>query len=178
MAKRPSSPLPALSGVLVRLRPWTPDDVDRLEAILAEPSVAQWWGLRTGGSVAREWLESDEDGSLTFVIEHEGQVIGSIQCSEEDEPDYRSAGIDLFLATEAQGRGLGPDAIRTLARWLFDERGHHRLTIDPSAVNVRAIAAYSKVGFRPIGLARSYERGPDGTFHDGLFMDMLAGELR
>jgi aminoglycoside 6'-N-acetyltransferase len=25
---------------------------------------------------------------------------------------------------------------------------------------------------------RQYERGPDGTWHDGLLMDMLAGELR
>ena len=25
---------------------------------------------------------------------------------------------------------------------------------------------------------RQYERGPDGTFHDGFLMDMLAGELR
>jgi len=178
VTERPSSPLPILTGVLVRLRPWRPDDVDRLEAILAEPSVAQWWGLLTGASVAAAWLASDENGSLTFVIEHQGRVVGSIQCSEEDDPDYRSAGIDLFLATEAQGRGLGPDAIRTLARWLFEERGHHRLTIDPSAANARAIAAYSKVGFRPIGLARGYERGPDGTFHDGLLMELLAGELK
>jgi aminoglycoside 6'-N-acetyltransferase len=25
---------------------------------------------------------------------------------------------------------------------------------------------------------RLYERGSDGTFHDGLLMDLLAGELR
>jgi aminoglycoside 6'-N-acetyltransferase len=24
---------------------------------------------------------------------------------------------------------------------------------------------------------RDYERGPDGTWHDGLLMDLLAGEL-
>jgi len=24
---------------------------------------------------------------------------------------------------------------------------------------------------------RQYERGPDGTFHDGLLMDLLRGEL-
>jgi aminoglycoside 6'-N-acetyltransferase len=33
------------------------------------------------------------------------------------------------------------------------------------------------VGFRPIGVMREYERGRDGTFHDGLLMDMLRGEL-
>ena len=34
-----------------------------------------------------------------------------------------------------------------------------------------------KVGFKPVGIMRSYERGMDGTFHDGLLMDLLAHEL-
>jgi aminoglycoside 6'-N-acetyltransferase len=33
------------------------------------------------------------------------------------------------------------------------------------------------VGLRPVGVLRDYERGPDGTFHDGLLMDLLADEL-
>ena len=72
---------------------------------------------------------------------------------------------------------MGPDAIRTLARYLFEVRGHHRLTIDPAASNARAIAAYAKVGFKPVGIMRVYERGPDGTWHDGLLMDLLRDEL-
>jgi aminoglycoside 6'-N-acetyltransferase len=64
-----------------------------------------------------------------------------------------------------------------LARYLIEERGHHRLTIDPAADNAAAIRAYEKVGFRPVGRMRSYERGPDGTWHDGLLMDLLADEL-
>ena len=74
-----------------------------------------------------------------------------------------------------QGRGLGTDAVRTLARYLLEVRGHHRLTIDPAADNARAIRTYEKVGFKPVGVMRRYERGVDGTYHDGLLMDMLAG---
>ncbi len=66
----------------------------------------------------------------------------------------------------------------TLARYLIDERGHHRLTIDPAADNAAAIRAYEKVGFRRVGIMREYERGPDGTWHDGLLLDMLKEELR
>ena len=36
----------------------------------------------------------------------------------------------------------------------------------------------SLVGFRRVGVMRQYERGLDGTFHNGMLMDMLAGELR
>ena len=36
---------------------------------------------------------------------------------------------------DVHGQGLGPDAIRLLAAYLIDVRGHHRLTIDPVADN-------------------------------------------
>jgi len=52
------------------------------------------------------------------------------------------------------------------------------LTIDPAAANERAIRAYEKVGFKPVGVMREYERGISRQFHDGLLMDMLAGELQ
>ena len=165
---------PTLPGELVSLRPLEAGDRARLRDILAEPAVAHWWGPDGPDDAVDEWLE---DISTTFAIEVGGAVVGSIQYAEQDDPDYRHAGIDLFIDTSHQGRGLGPDAIRTLARHLFDERGHHRLTIDPSAANARAIAAYRRVGFRPVGVMRAYERGADGTFHDGLLMDMLLDDL-
>ncbi len=73
---------------------------------------------------------------------------------------------------------MGTEAIRLLARHLFGERGHHRLTIDPAADNTAAIRAYEKVGFRSVGIMRNYERGPDGVWRDGLLMDMLREEFR
>ena len=91
---------------------------------------------------------------------------------------YRHAGIDLFLGAPYQDRGLGTDTVRTLARHLVHDRGHHRLTIDPVAHNARAIRAYEKAGFRPVGVMREYQREPDGTWSDGLLMDLLARELR
>jgi aminoglycoside 6'-N-acetyltransferase len=33
------------------------------------------------------------------------------------------------------------------------------------------------VGFKPVGIMRQYERGPDGTWHDGLLMDLVRQEL-
>ncbi|HJW22036.1 MAG TPA: GNAT family protein, partial [Candidatus Limnocylindrales bacterium] len=116
-------------------------------------------------------------GTVGFAIELDGHVVGSIQFVEETAPGYRHAGIDLFLDRDHHGRGLGPEAIRVVARYLFDVRGHHRLTIDPSAANERAIRAYERVGFRRVGTMRRYERGSDGTWHDGLLLDLLAGEL-
>ena len=143
---------------------------------MGEPEVARWWGAYDAERVRKDMLEDRE--TVVFAIETDGEVIGVIQFSEEDDPDYGHAGIDIAVATAWQGRGYGTEALRVVARHLIEERGHHRLTIDPSATNERAIRAYEKVGFRPVGLMREYERGPDGGWRDGLLMDMLAREFR
>jgi aminoglycoside 6'-N-acetyltransferase len=164
---------PTLRGERVVLRPVVDADRPRLRAILAEPEVARWWGLSSVTAAPAE--AADDEVELAIVLG--ADLVGAIQYSEENEPDYRHAGVDIYLTTAVQGQGLGPDAIRTLARFLFEQRGHHRLTIDPAVSNGRAIAAYAKVGFRPVGIMRQYERGPDGTWHDGLLMDLLREEL-
>jgi aminoglycoside 6'-N-acetyltransferase len=164
---------PTLRGQRVVLRPVADVDRARLREILAEPEVARWWGLSGAGSAEDE----PDDDEVQLAIELDGEVVGAIQYAEEDDPDYRHASIDIFVATRAQGHGIGPDAIRTLAGYLFEARGHHRLTIDPAASNARAIAAYARVGFKPVGKMREYERGSDGTWHDGLLMDLLRDEL-
>jgi aminoglycoside 6'-N-acetyltransferase len=165
-----------LQGAHVRLRPTTPSDVPDLARIRATPEVARWW--RGGDDMAAAVAEDlAEEGTETFIIELDGQIAGAIQWSAEDEPDYRHAGIDIYLDPALHGRGLGADAVRTLARHLIADHGHHRLVIDPAADNAAAIRCYSKVGFRPVGVMRRYERGLDGTWHDGLLMDLLADEL-
>jgi aminoglycoside 6'-N-acetyltransferase len=62
-------------------------------------------------------------------------------------------------------------------RHLIDERGHHRITIDPGTGNTAAIHSYEKVGFRPVGVMRRYERRVGSEeWRDGLLMELLADE--
>ena len=157
------------------LRPLRADDVERVAQIQAEPSVARWWGPPDEAELRRQADGSDDEKA--FAIEKEGELVGLIQYHEENEPDFRHAGIDVFLAGRAQGRGLGTVAVRTLARYLIDERGHNRLTIDPAADNAAAIRTYEKIGFRTVGVMREYWRSPDGTWRNGLLMDLLAREF-
>ncbi|TAL07988.1 MAG: N-acetyltransferase [Chloroflexota bacterium] len=164
-----------LGDARIRLRPITDEDREPLGAILAEPEVGRWWVHDDVPSTLDGLFEDDGEVRMTILVED--AVAGLIQYVEETTPDYRHAGIDLFAGAAWQGRGIGPDAIRLVARHLFDVRGHHRLTIDPAAANLRAIRAYEKVGFRPVGVMRSYERGADGTWHDGLLMDLLREEF-
>jgi aminoglycoside 6'-N-acetyltransferase len=164
-----------LQGERVRLRPLEPGDVERLAEIGAEPEIARWWG-----EITREHLLDKAEGrddATGFAIEHEGEVIGLAQFSEPGEDEFKHANIDLFLTSSLHGQGLGRDAVRTLARWLIDERDHHRLTIDPALANEPAIRAYEAVGFKRVGVMRRYWRDPEGVWQDGLLMDLLAEEL-
>jgi aminoglycoside 6'-N-acetyltransferase len=168
--------MPTLRGPRVLLRPLEADDRGVLAAMLGEPEVARWWVHGPLDAAIGELFEVDEFTAI-LAIEVDGEVAGMLQFSEENEPDYRHAGIDLFVGTRWQGRGIGVEAIRLVAAYLFGVRGHHRLTIDPAAANERAIRASEKVGFRPVGILRQYERGADGTWHDGLLLDLLRDEL-
>jgi aminoglycoside 6'-N-acetyltransferase len=153
------------------LRPPAVGDEAELLRIRATPEVMRSW------DVPEEGFPWDEPESTRLTIEVDGRVAGLIQFYEEPDPKYRHAAIDVFVDPALHGRGIGTDAVARLVRHLIDDRGHHRITIDPAADNAAAIRAYEKVGFRPVGVLRRYERdvGGDG-WHDGLLMELLAGE--
>jgi aminoglycoside 6'-N-acetyltransferase len=158
----------------VTLRRLTDADAAALVPALADPSIARWWGPL--GSLAQR--ERDlRNGGHAFAAVIGGELAGWIGYEEELEPGFKHASLDIFLRPAFQDRGYGPAALRLAARWLIDERGHHRITIDPEVANERAIRAYRAVGFRDVGVMRRYARTADGTWADNLLMDLLADEL-
>ena len=169
--------VPTLIGDLVTLRPLRDADRTPVIELLRDPSITEIWDTR-GPEHSADELIGGEANLTVWAIEVDGEFAGSIQAHEETDADYRSAGIDIFMSTRFQGRGLGTDVMRTMVRYLIDVRGHRRLTIDPAVSNARAIRTYEKVGFKPVGVMRQYERGRDGTFHDGLLMDLIADDPR
>jgi aminoglycoside 6'-N-acetyltransferase len=165
-----------LQGSSVTLRTADAADVLALVTIRATPQVQQRWG--GSDDLTAEILDDIANPDLhLLVIEEGGRVIGAIQWQEETDPMYRHAGVDIYLDPSVHGRGLCTDAVRTLSRHLMHDLGHHRLVIDPAADNGAAIGCYSRVGFRPVGVMRRYERGQDGTWHDGLLMELVAEDL-
>lgn len=169
-----------IEGLGVRLRPADGEDRERFREILAHPGVATWWG--DPDEQADEAVTPQED-TRTYAIERPDEdgsgrvVVGLVQTWEDTTPDYEHAGLDIAVHPDWHRRGIGSAALYVLAHYLFEVDGHHRLTIDPAVDNEPAINLYRKLGFRPVGVMREYERRPDGVVRDGLLMDMLAGEL-
>lgn len=153
------------------LRPVHAEDARALADILAQPEVARWWGHNDIESVRKEMRAQP-----SFVIVVDGSVAGWLHVHEETDPDYPSVAFDIAVTTDLRGRGFGQEALLVAIRH-FVERGHHRFTIDPAVDNERAIQSYSRVGFKAVGVMRACERAPDGSWRDGLLMDLLASEL-
>lgn len=169
-----TEPLPTLHGPRVTLRSPHDGELETLAARLTtDEATAPRWS--TDPVTVLGWFSDPRMHVL--VAEVDGSVAGVLDFEEEDDPDYRSANMDIGMFTGYVDRGLGTEALKLLATYLIDGRGHHRLTIDPAADNARAIRAYEKVGYKPIGIARRYERIDSGEWHDNLLMDMLAEEL-
>jgi aminoglycoside 6'-N-acetyltransferase len=154
----------------LELRPLAAADVAELLRIHRTPEVRRWWGDPEPG------FPTDDDPAATrLTIVVEGAVAGLIQYAEELEPRYRHASIDIFLDPVWHGRGFGTEALRRVVAQLVQQRGHHRITIDPAAANAAAIRSYEKAGFVPVGVMRAYERDVDSDeWHDGLLMEFIA----
>jgi len=168
----PTDPAFAIAGQTVVLRPTTAQHVPVFLDILRHPQIAPWWGGYDLERVRRELL-----GSHGYAIELAGEVVGLIIYREETDPDHRHAALDLALHPDHHGQGLGCDALRAMARFLFTARGHHRVTIDPAAHNERAIRSCARAGFEPFGILRRYERSAGGEWQDALLMDLVRDDL-
>ena len=162
----------AIAGQTVVLRPTTAAHVPVFLEILGHPEIAKWWGGYDLERVRRELL-----GPHGFAIELHGEPVGLIIYREERDPDHRHAAMDLALHPDQQSQGLGCDAMRAMARYLFEVRGHHRVVVDPGAGNERAIRSCERAGFRAVGTMRRYERAADGTWNDALLMELLREEF-
>jgi aminoglycoside 6'-N-acetyltransferase len=163
--------VPELNGPRVRLVPCLPEHSAALRELRREPEVRRWWQDPEG-----DW-PAPEPNTVNYTVVVDGEIAGFAQWYEEPEPMFRHAGVDLFLDPALHGRGLGAETVRVLCAHLIDDRGFHRLVIDPEAENAAAIACYRKVGFRPVGVMRRYSRDRFGGWKDGLLLDLLAEEF-
>jgi aminoglycoside 6'-N-acetyltransferase len=156
--------------VTTAIRRITEADVDAVVALLAEPGVVEWWGVTTADEVR-------EDLGTAFVILADGGLAGYLLVDERTEWEWRSVEFDVAIGDRHAGRGIGPEALRLAVRH-FAAAGHHRFEIGPAAANARAIRAYAKVGFKPVGIMRKAGKiRREDDYADELLMDLLVDEL-
>lgn len=138
-----------LDGVLTRLVPTAEEDVDLLARWFACPDFVEHWGAVpiSRDEVAEKYVGRRRPRVESFLVLAQGTPVGYAQYWHADGTE---GGIDMVLAPDARGRGLGPDAARALLAHVGGTLGWRRVTVDPERGNVRAVRAWEKAGFRQV----------------------------
>lgn len=129
----------ALETESLILRPWKPEDIDRLVEGLNDIKVSQWLAfvphpyLR---SDALKWIEhcqhlSDEEGAqrdYEFAIEHKADraMIGGVSLNNID-AETGGAGGGIWINAAYHRRGYGRQAFGERIRFAFDTLGLREL---------------------------------------------------
>ena len=129
---------------------------------LSHPHVAEWWGDPVPALAAIEDHLADPAMGV-FIVSFGDVPIGYQQSydphaephhPQQDQP-IGTLGIDQFIGEPALiGRGHGSAFIRAFVEQSF-AAGAPRVVTDPNPRNARAIRAYVKAGFHPIGQRRT-----------------------
>lgn len=142
------------------LEPWQAGEFTRfLDA--ARPHLAPWlpWATTiTDEQGAREFLQryadrhAADEGHI-YGIWLDGRLAGGALFRVFDVA-ARVAELGVWLAPDAQGRGLMTTAVRHMIAWAF-ERGVHRIEWHCTPTNERSIAVARRLGMTREGVLRS-----------------------
>jgi aminoglycoside 6'-N-acetyltransferase len=134
-----------ICGERVLLRLVQDTDFELLVSWFSDPEFVRWWGGEplSCDQVQRKYL-GRRAGVTSYLVVAAAEPVGYAQACLTA---VGEGGIDLVLVPRAQGRGLGPDAVRALVRHLLHVERWVRVTVDPAADNERAVRAWRHAGF-------------------------------
>jgi phosphinothricin acetyltransferase len=173
----PQETNPAEDELLAGLRDARPDDLERIVAIY-NASIPGRLATADTAPISvesrREWFASHEPSRRPlWVLEHEGQVVAWISLrSFYGRPAYQAtAEVSLYIAPEAQGRGLGTLLLRRMIE-RCPSLGVENLVGFVFAHNAPSMAMNRKLGFETWGHL------PGIAELDGLKRDLLIVGLK
>lgn len=136
-----------------------------------------WYGdeekkERTKEKFFQDWHEGYFDVNSIekeqcFWIVIKGERIGQVNYNEIDFKN-KNVELDIIIGErENMGKGYGPDALRTLMKYLFENFDINKIWIGARANNPRAIKAYEKAAFKREGSLREQD------YFEGKFVDVV-----
>ena len=137
------------------LRPWRSSDLDDLYEYASVDGVGQMagWKPHESREESLEILRRFIDGKRTFALECDGKAIGSLgieQYNEKRFPEFdekRCREIGYVLSKAYWGRGLMPEAVRKVIKYLFEEVKLDVILCGHFLSNRQSARAQEKCGF-------------------------------
>jgi len=139
---------PVIEGDDVRLRPTTPTDFAIAARLFRDPGFYDRWGgsPKTDEEIAEKYLGARSPLVECFFVEVDGEVVGFTQYHDADDGG-EGGGMDLVLLPSSRGRGIGTAVVHAVVRFIREEKGWRRFTVDPDVDNERGVNFWKKVGF-------------------------------
>lgn len=138
------------------LRPWTENDLSDLYEYASVDGVGQMagWVPHKSKDESREILKMFIDEKKTFAIDLGGKVIGSLGIERYDEkllPEFekkRGREIGYVLSKDYWGRGLMPEAVEAVIKYLFEVQKLDFLVCGHFTDNLQSKRVQEKCGFK------------------------------
>jgi RimJ/RimL family protein N-acetyltransferase len=168
----------------IRFRHSTEEDFEVLQSWWLDPQVmvlqsANAVSLRSRESIItmfKTWSQVSDSGfGYSIVRKEDNKLIGHIALWGITAKD-RCATLGILIDKSVWGLGYGTEALTLALQYGFSELNLHRIQLEVSASNERAIHSYQKAGFREEGRRRqAFFR--DGRWQDQVQMAILAEEF-
>ena len=167
----------------IRIRIPTAEDVPLLDGWSRSPEFRG--EFNDFGLPPRSHAEKAETGFIdemsgTVIVETDESVpIGSIDWRPAmygPPPESRAYQLGISLAPEARGKGYGSEALRLIARYLFEHTSVNRVEGSCDVENIASQRALTKAGFSYEGVARGSQFRA-GKYHDLVLFGVLRGEV-
>ncbi len=142
-----------LTGEKVRIRLADEDDADMLADWWADGDIMEHAGFPEGIATDRDRLkkrlrrqQDDKRAHRVYILEDaSGTAVGEMSSSFKDDATG-VVGIKI-CEVAAQGKGLGPDALKTMMAHVLFDLGAERIELDTMVENTRAQHVYESLGF-------------------------------
>jgi RimJ/RimL family protein N-acetyltransferase len=168
----------------LRLRPVRRADLEMLERWWGDPEAQghhNWFGFAPS-----EWLRRrfDQDGLLgedrgNLLVElPDGNLAGDVSyyaVHHGPNPGSRAFNLGIALLPAHRGHGLGAEAQRQLAAYLFANTMVERLEASTDVENLAEQRALERASFTREGVLRNAQFR-DGSFHDLVLYSRLRGD--
>ena len=137
------------------LRPWRETDLDDFYEYASVDGVGQMagWLPHESKETTQTVLDSFIAHKKTFALELDGKVIGSLgieHYKEEEFPELdklQGRSIGYVLSKDLWGKGLMPEAVQAVMKYLFEEERYDFLIISHYTFNNQSRRVIEKSGF-------------------------------
>ena len=144
------------------LRPWKLEDLADFYEYASVDGVGQMAGWTPHKDIeeSRAILQMFIDEKKTFAIEYNGKVIGSLGVEEYHEKelpeihDKRGRELGFVLSKDYWGKGLMPEAVHAVIKYLFENVGLDFIVCGHFVGNCQSQRAQEKCGFKHYKLVK------------------------